>query len=56
MKVLADPCERLPVKKAGADNNTKCSKFANNMLKEAKVNVCYAHASGDGLIMLLLAY
>ena len=41
------PAQRLPVKKAGADNTTMWSKFARKVLHGAKVLVCYAHATGD---------
>lgn len=46
-KVLSDPEEKLPVKKAGNDNTTKWSKFVYAVLTEAKLLICYAHASGD---------
>jgi hypothetical protein len=47
VKVLNDPSKKLPVKKAGADNTTKWSKFARQLIAGAKVLICYAHATGN---------
>jgi len=46
-QVLQDPDNKLPVKKAGADNTTKWSKFAKQLLAGAKDLICYAHATGN---------
>ena len=47
LNIASNPHEELPVKKAGADNTTKWSSFATRILKQAKVLVCYAHATGE---------
>jgi hypothetical protein len=54
VKVLEDPMKRL-VKKAGADNTTKWSKFASQLLAGAKVLICYAHATGNVTCFMLMA-
>jgi hypothetical protein len=46
-QVLQNPDNKLPVKKAGADNTTKWSKLAKQLLACAKVLICYAHATGN---------
>ncbi len=55
VKVLQDPVKRLPVKKAGADNTTKWSKFARQLPAGTKVLICYAHATGSVTCLMLLA-
>ncbi len=55
VKVRQDPLKRLQVKKAGADNTTKWSKFARQLLAGAKVLICYAHATGNVTCLMLLA-
>jgi hypothetical protein len=55
IKVLNDPNKKLPVKKAGADNTTKWSKFARQLIAGAKVLICYAHATGNDTCCMMLA-
>jgi hypothetical protein len=50
-RVLSDPQQKLPVKRAGSDNTTKWTKFAKKILLEAKVIVCYTHATGDAMLI-----
>jgi hypothetical protein len=52
-QVLQDPDRKLPVKKAGADNTTKWSKFVKQVLAVAKVLICYAHATGNANCLVL---
>jgi hypothetical protein len=50
LNIASNPHEKLPLKRAGADNTTKWLSFATRILKQAKVLVCAAHATGDSLI------
>ncbi len=47
LNIVSNPHEELPVKRAGADNTTKWSSFATQILKQAKVLVCSAHVTGE---------
>ncbi len=47
LNIVSNPHEELPEKRAGADKTTKWSSFATGILKQAKVLVCSAHATGE---------
>ncbi len=47
LNIASNLHEELPVKRDGEDNTTKWSSFATRILKQAKVLVCSAHATGD---------
>jgi hypothetical protein len=55
VQVLQDPEKKLQVRKAGADNTTKWSKFARQLLAGAKVLICYAHATDNVTCIFLLS-
>ncbi len=54
-QVLQNPDQKLPVKRARADNTTKWSKFVQRVLADAKVLVCYAHATGNAKFLGMLS-